>query len=511
MVSMSRLAGDGTPGVSGGAVSAGLSAGRRQVVLAICCSSAFVVAMDATILNVGLPSIKSDLHAADSGLQWTVDAYSLVLASLLLFSGSMGDRFGRRRVFRTGLTLFSFGSLLCSLAPGLGWLIAFRMIQAVGGSMLNPVALAIITNTFTERRERARAIGLWGGVVGLSLALGPVLGGLLVDTAGWRSIFWINVPVGVIAMMLTGRYLPESRAPRARRFDPAGQVLVAVTFGTLAYAIIEAPDAGWAAPRTIVLFLVAALALAGLVGCERRRQDALLDVRFFRSAPFSGATAIAVCAYAAMGGFLFLNTLYLQAVRGYSAMHAGLLTLPMAALAAVMPLISGRLVASHGPRPSLILAGIAISVSGVILSFLGTYTDLAPVICAYVLFGAGFGMVSAPTTNVAVSGMPLAQAGVAGAVAGTSRQIGMTLGVAVLGSVAAHHAAGGSGVTIDPTSAPSWWIMVGCGLAIAVLGVLTTGRWARDTAVRTAALFIPQPAPPGPEVVAVGEWRISCG
>ncbi|WP_462203921.1 MFS transporter [Frankia sp. CcWB3] len=480
-----------------------LGKGRRHVVLVICCSSLFIVALDATILNVALPSIRNDLHAADSGLQWTIDAYGLVLASLLLFSGSMGDRFGRRRVFQTGLTLFSFGSLLCSLAPGLGWLIAFRMIQAVGGSMLNPVALAIITNTFTEPRERVRAIGMWGGVIGLSMALGPVLGGLLVDTVGWRSIFWINVPIGIVAMVLTGRYVPESRAPRARRFDPAGQALVAVTLGTLAYAIIEAPAAGWAAPRTIVMFIVAALALTGLVVCETRRQDALLDVRFFRSDPFAGATVIALCAFAALGSFLFLNTLYLQVVRGYSALHAGLLTLPMAALAAVTPPISGRLVASHGPRPSLITAGMALQASGVLLSLLGTQTSLAPVICAYVLFGVGFGMVNAPTTNIAVSGMPVAQAGVAAAVSGTSRQIGMALGVAIFGSVAAHHVAGRPGVTtIDPTSAPAWWIMVGCGLAIAVLDVLTTGRWARGTAARTAVLFTPQPAMPEAEAVA---------
>ncbi|MCM3886594.1 MFS transporter [Frankia sp. R82] len=504
MTSTSRPPGVETTHGPDPVTSNGLPARRRQVVLGICCLSVFVVAMDATILNVGLPSIRSDLHATDARLQWTVDAYSLVLASLLLLAGSMGDRFGRRRVFRTGLTLFSVGSLLCSLAPGLGWLIVFRMIQAVGGSMLNPVALAIITNTFTDRRERARAIGLWAAVVGLSLALGPVLGGLLIDTVGWRSIFWINVPVGVLAVALSGRYVPESRAPRARRFDPAGQALVASTFVALVFAIIEAPDAGWTAPRTGAAFGVAALALAGLVWCEKRRADPLLDPRFFRSAPFCGATAIAVCGYATMGGFLFLNTLYLQAVRGYSAMHAGLLTLPMAAIAAATSPFSGRLVARHGPRPALVLAGIAIPASGVILlSFLGTGSGLAPVICAYVLFGAGFGMVSAPTTNVAVSGMPLAQAGVAGALAGTSRQLGLSLGVAVFGSVAAHHGAGGPGTaTIDPTSGAPWWIMICCGLAIAALGVLTTGRWAQDTAARTAALLTAHPAPtrrpPGP-------------
>jgi EmrB/QacA subfamily drug resistance transporter len=468
-------------------------------VLAICCSSLFIVGLDTTILNVGLPAIKKDLHAPDSGLQWTIDSYGLVIASLLLFSGSMGDRLGRKRVFRSGLALFSLGSLLCSLAPGLGWLIAFRMLQAVGGSMLNPVAMAIITNTFTERRARARAIGVWGGVIGLSMALGPVLGGLLVDEVGWRAIFWINVPVGIAAAVLATRFVPESRAPRARRFDLPGQALVAVTLGTLTYAIIEAPQTGWAAPRTVVLFAVAAAALAALAACEARRAEPLLDLRFFRSAPFCGATAIAVCAFAAMGGFLFLNTLYLQDVRGYSALHAGLMTLPMAGLVAVTPPISGRLVAARGPRLPLVLAGTFLPASGLVLAFLGPHTGLPVLVCAYLLFGVGFGMVNAPITNTAVSGMPVAQAGVASAVASTSRQVGNALGVAIFGSVAARHVAGHGTAVIDPTSRPAWWIMVGCGLAIAALGVLTSGRWARGTAARTAALFTAAPAgdPPG--------------
>jgi EmrB/QacA subfamily drug resistance transporter len=503
-----QVATESGPRPGGSPAAEPLSKSRRYLVLAICCSSLFIVGLDTTILNVGLPSLKHDLHAPDSGLQWTIDAYGLVIASLLLFSGSMGDRFGRKRVFRTGLILFSAGSLLCSLAPGLGWLIVFRMIQAVGGSMLNPVAMAIITNTFTERRERARAIGVWGAVIGLSMALGPVLGGVLVDGIGWRSIFWINVPIGLAAMVLTGLFVPESKAPRARRFDPAGQLLVAATLGTLTYGIIEAPSAGWTSTQTIVMFVIAAVALVGLVIVETRREEALLDMRFFRSVPFSGATGIAVCAFAALGGFLFLNTLYLQNVRGYSALHAGLMTLPMAAFAAIMPPISGRLVGSRGPRPSLVVAGIALPASGLLLTFLGPHTSLVLLISAYVLFGIGFGMVNAPITNTAVSGMPVTQAGVAAAVASTSRQIGSALGVAILGSVAAHSAAGQVGrAAIDPTSAPAWWIMVGCGVAIGVLGVLTTGSWARGTAERTAALFGAQAARPAGNAALAGADR----
>lgn len=188
---------------------------RRMLVLAICCMSLLIVSIDNTILNVALPSMQRDLHASTSGLQWAIDAYTLVLAALLMLSGSTADRIGRKRVFMTGLVIFTLGSLLCSLAPDLSSLVVFRMMQAVGGSMLNPVAMSIITNTFTDPRERARAIGVWGAVVGISMAAGPLVGGVLVESVGWRSIFWVNLPVGLAALLLTLRFVPESRAPKA--------------------------------------------------------------------------------------------------------------------------------------------------------------------------------------------------------------------------------------------------------------------------------------------------------
>src|SRR4051812_22441283 len=338
-----------------------LSPRRRMLVLAICCMSLLIVSLDNTVLNVALPSMRTDLHASVSGLQWTIDAYTLVLASLLILGGSTADRVGRRLIFQIGLALFTLGSLACSLAPGLGWLIAFRAMQAVGGSMLNPVALSIITNTVTDPRQRARAIGAWGAVVGVSMAVGPLLGGVLVDSVGWRSIFWINVPVGVAAIVLTAVFVPESKASTPRRIDPGGQALVLVLLSTVTYGIIEGPNRGWSAPDILGCFTAAVAALAGLLLYEPRRRQPLLDLRFFRSAPFSGATGIAVCAFGALGGFLFLNTIYLQDVRGYDALHAGLYTLPMALMTVVLPPISGRLVGSRGTRLPLILAGAGLT------------------------------------------------------------------------------------------------------------------------------------------------------
>ncbi|MET7679809.1 MFS transporter [Streptomyces sp. NPDC005423] len=462
-----------------------LSHRGRLLVLAICCMSLLIVSLDVTILNVALPSMQRDLHATTSGMQWTIDAYTLVLASLLMLAGSTADRIGRKRVFLTGLVVFAVGSLLCSLAWNLDALIVFRMVQAVGGSMLNPVAMSIITNTFTEPRERARAIGVWGGVVGLSMAAGPIIGGLLVDSVGWRSIFWINLPVGLAALLLTLKFIPESRAPKARRPDPVGQFLVIALFGSLTYAIIEAPDSGIV---TVLPFaMIAVAALAGLLWFEPRRTEPLIDLRFFRSAPFSGATVIALSAFAALGGFLFLSTLYLQNVRGLDALHAGLWMLPMAVPMLLCAPLSGRLVGSRGPRLPLLIAGLAITVSALLFAVFEAETSDVSRFIGYALFGVGFGFVNAPITNTAVSGMPRAQAGVAAAIASTSRQLGQTLGVAVVGAVLASGVVSSSyRQTFVPAARPGWWILTGCGLAVLVLGAVTSGRWARRTAEDTA-------------------------
>ncbi|MBQ0998279.1 MFS transporter [Streptomyces sp. RK62] len=458
---------------------------RRLLILAICCMSLLIVSLDNTALNVALPALQSDLHASTSGLQWTIDAYTLVLASLLMLAGSTADRIGRKRVFMAGLVVFTIGSALCSLAPDLNSLIVFRMVQAVGGSMLNPVAMSIITNTFTNPRERARAIGVWGAVVGISMAAGPLIGGLLVETVGWRAIFWVNLPVGLAALLLTLRFVPESRAAKARRADPVGQVLVMLLFGSLTYAIIEAPTAP--AAEVLVFGGLALAALAGLLVHEPRRAEPLIDLRFFRSAPFSGATVIAVSAFAALGGFLFLSTLYLQNVRGLDALHAGLWMLPMAALCFVCAPVAGRVVGNRGPRLPLLIAGASMTASGILFAAFEAESSDATLVLGYILFGLGFGFVNAPITNTAVSGMPRAQAGVAAAVASTSRQLGQALGVAVIGAVLASGIGTAAYRTAFVTAArPAWWIVAACGALVLLVGLLTTGTWARMTAARTA-------------------------
>jgi EmrB/QacA subfamily drug resistance transporter len=461
-----------------------------NLILAICCLSLLMVAMDATIVNVALPAIRRDLGASVSGLQWVIDAYTMVVASLLMLAGSMADRFGRRRVFQLGMALFMLGSLLCSVAPHIQGLVAFRIVQALGATMLNPVAMSIIANTFHEPKARARAIGVWGAVAGISMALGPVIGGALTESVGWRSIFWVNLPVGAAAMFLAARYIPESKALRARRVDPVGQLLVFVILATITYAVIEGPHEGWSSTTIIGLFATAALSLIGLLIYEPRRHEPLIDVRFFRSAPFSSATLIAVCSFSAFSGFLFLNALYLQEVRGLSAFHTGLCTLPLALATVLCSPLSGRLVGTHGTRPSLLVSGAATVISALMMTQLTQTTPIPLLLLTYVIFGVGFGMVNAPITNTAVSGMPKAQAGLAAAVASTSRQVGASLGVALAGTILGMH------VHQDFAEAthPFWWLITGAGCTVLLLAWLSNTPWAHATTRHAAHLLEEAPA-----------------
>jgi len=446
-----------------------------------------MVGLDNTIVNVGLPEIGKSLHASVTGLQWTVAAYTIVLASLLMFSGAAADRIGRRTIFQVGLSLFTLGSWLCSLAPSLSWLIAFRVLQGIGGSMLNPAALGIITNVFSAPRDRAKAIGVWDGVSGLSMALGPVAGGILVGSVGWKGIFWANIPVGLAAISLTALLVPDSKAARSRKADPVGQVLVIMMLASLAYAIIQGPNDGWFSPEIIGFFLLSLVSLTVLLRYEPRRAEPLIDLRLFKSVPFSAANATAVCAIAASAGFLFLTTLYLQDVRGFSALQAGLTLLPMPCMMALASPISGRIVARGGPRIPFIIAGASLTLSTAALSQLSTTSGPLYLIATYGLFGFGAGMVNVPISNGVMAGVPRSQAGVASGLNSSSRQLGQSLGVAIVGSVLAASLHGSMQGGFLTAAHAGWWIMAACGYAVLILGVISTTGWARATAARAAA------------------------
>ncbi|MER7576520.1 MFS transporter [Streptomyces sp. NPDC126514] len=442
-----------------------LSTRRRWTVLAVCCLSMFLVGLDTTIVNVGLPAIGRGLEVDTHGLEWIVDAYTLVLASLLISSGALADRFGRRRVFQCGLAVFGAASLLCALAPSAGVLISARALQGVGASMLSPVALAIVVNAMPDPKERAQAIGIWASVFGLSMAAGPVTGGALLAVLDWRSLFWINAPVIVAALLLTALFVPESRAPRARRLDVPGQVLLTVVLAAAVGVLIEGPRIGWTSPAALAGYAGGAAATAGFVMVESRRREPLMDLRLFRRPAFSGAVVGAVAVFVALSMTLLLNTLYLQHTRGWTPLATGLATLPLAVGATVCAPWSGRMVGRTGPRLPLLLAGGFITVGALFLVRLTPHTSVFLLLAAYAFIGIGFGFAKAPITNTAVNGLPRDRAGVAGAITSTARQLGSALGIAL---------AGGLVVAAGPTelahaSRPGWILVATCGVLLLLI------------------------------------------
>jgi EmrB/QacA subfamily drug resistance transporter len=442
-----------------------LSVRRRWTVLAICALSLFLVGLDTTIVNVGLPSIGRGLGAGTRSLEWVVDAYTAVFASLLISSGALADRFGRRRVFQCGLAVFGAASLAGALAPSLGVLVAARTIQGAGASMLSPVALAIVVNAMPDPRERAQAIGVWASVFGLSMAAGPVVGGALIAAFGWRSVFWINAPIIAAAVILSALLVPESRAPRAPRLDLPGQALLAIAVSVSVGVLIEGPRIGWASSLAWTGYLVAVAAAAGFILVELRRRERLMDLGLFRRPAFTTAVLGAVALFAALNVTLLLNTLYLQHTRGWAPLAAGLATLPMALGATVCAPLSGNLTGRRGPRLPLLLAGAFTTTGALCLAGLSLDTSVLLLLLSYLLIGIGFGFANAPITNTAVSGLPPARAGVAGAITSTARQVGSAIGIAIAGGLAA-------GVTPDhlaQASRPGWLIVAACGLFLFIV------------------------------------------
>ncbi|MFF3350178.1 MFS transporter [Streptomyces sp. NPDC002779] len=439
-----------------------LSARRRWTVLAVCCLSMFLVGLDTTIVNVGLPAIGAGLDVDTHGLEWIVDAYTLVLASLLISSGALADRFGRRRVFQCGLAVFGVASLLCALAPSAGVLIAARALQGVGASMLSPVALAIVVNAMPDPKERAQAIGIWASVFGLSMAAGPLTGGALLAVLDWRALFWINAPVIGAALLLSAVFVPESRAPRARRLDLPGQILLTVVLAVVVGVLIEGPRIGWTSPAALAGYAGGAAATAAFVWVESRRPEPLMDLQLFRRPVFSGAAVGAVAVFVALSMTLLLNTLYLQHTRGWTPLATGVATLPLALGATLCAPWSGRMVGRTGPRLPLFLAGGFITAGALCLVRLTPHTSVFLLLAAYALIGIGFGFANAPITNTAVNGLPRDRAGVAGAITSTARQLGSAIGIALAGGLVA--AAGPT--ELAHASRPGWILVATCGVLL---------------------------------------------
>ncbi|WP_367820797.1 MFS transporter [Streptomyces sp. LMG1-1-1.1] len=442
-----------------------LSARGRWTVLAVCALSMFLVGVDTTIVNVGLPEIGRGLGVGTRELEWVVDVYTVVMASLLIVSGALADRYGRRRVFRCGLLVFGLASLVCAVAPSPGVLVAARAVQGVGASMLSPVALAIVVNAMPDPRERARAIGVWASVFGLSMAAGPVTGGALIASFGWRSVFWINAPVVVAALVLVTVFVPESRAERARRLDLPGQALLTAVLCLSVGLLIEGPRIGWTSSLAVGGYVLTAAATAGFVRAELRCDEPLMDLGLFRRPSFATAVLGATAVFVALNTTLLLDTLYLQHTRGWTPLATGAATLPMALGATVCAPWAGSLVGRLGPRRPLVLAGAFIAAGGLCLVGLDEDTAVPLILCALLLIGIGFGFANAPLTNTAVSGLPSSRAGVAGAITSSARQVGAAVGIAVAGGLVA----GAGPADLAAASRPGWLLVSACGLFLLVV------------------------------------------
>jgi EmrB/QacA subfamily drug resistance transporter len=397
----------------------------------------FMIMLDNTVVNVALPSIRADLGISISELEWVVNAYALTFGVLLLTGGKLADLLGRRRIFIAGLVIFTAASLWCGLADSAGSLIAARSVQGVGAALLNPATLSIITATFPPR-QRGTAIGIWAGVSALALAIGPMVGGILTERISWSWIFFVNIPVGILAILAARLFVDETKdTSREQRLDLPGLATSAVGLFALTYALIETNTHAWGSARVLGLLGIAVVALAAFVVLELRQRVPMLDLSLFRNPTFTGANAAMGLVGLAMFGVFFYNSLFIQNILGYSAIETGATFLPMTVLIILIAPVAGRLTDRVGPRW---LMGAGLTLLTVSLLLFGTLDESSTfwaILPGLVVGGVGMGITMAPTTTAAMSSVPVDKAGVGSAVINSMRQVGGSLGIAVMGTVIA--------------------------------------------------------------------------
>jgi EmrB/QacA subfamily drug resistance transporter len=415
---------------SGGAVRV-----RKPFVLVSLLLAAFAINLDTTIVNVALPTLVRQLDASNAQLQWVVDAFNLLFAGSVLAFGSLSDRFGRKGMLLAGLAVFGLASLAGGFTGSPGQLIAARAVMGVGAAMVFPATLSLLTHVFTERRERALAIGLWGATTGAAIALGPIVGGWLLEAFDWRSIFYAMAPISVLAGIFVAGYVPTSRDPRAPRLDRAGFVLSTAMIGLLVYTIIEAPTYGWGSARTVASFALTALLAAGFVIRELRTEEPMLDLSLFANLRFTAASASVAISFFALSGFIFLVTQYFQFLKGYGALSTGVRLLPVASCVALSSVLGARLAVRVGTK-LVVASGLFLMAAFYLwVTTLAASTGYATIAAQMVVLGTGMGLTSAPATEAIMGVVPKAKAGVGSAVNDATRLLGGTLGVAVIGSV----------------------------------------------------------------------------
>jgi EmrB/QacA subfamily drug resistance transporter len=414
---------------------------RKWWTLAAMCFALFMVMLDNTVVNIALPAIKSRFGASISGLSWTVNAYTLVFGVLLVTGGRLGDVFGRKRMFLGGIVVFTLGSIGAGLSQSIGELIAFRGVQGAGAAFLMPGSLSIITNTF-RGPERGRALGLWAGISGMALGMGPVLGGLLVEKAGWEWIFFLNVPVAIVAIPVTMYAVSESRDESAtRRIDLLGIVTLSAGLGSLVLALVQANDYGWTSARTAGELVVAAVGLVAFGLLQWRQPEPMLDLNFFRDRTFNAGNVTAFLVSFSMFATFFFITLYMQTVMGLSALQTGVRFLPMTLLIIATAPVAGRLSDRYGSRGLLAVGMTLVAASLILESRITDTSGYATLLPAFLVGGVGMGMTMSPMTAAVMGSVDRAKAGAASGVLSMTRMIGGVFGVAALTALFGHLAA----------------------------------------------------------------------
>ena len=408
---------------------------RPLAVLAVSCLAVFTVNVDTSIVNVTLPTLARELDASTRDLQWIVDSYLLVFAGLVLAGGSLSDRFGRRALLVAGLAVFGLGNALAALTETPDALIAARALTGVGAAAVFPTTLSVLTQVFPERAARARAIGLWGASTGLAVAVGPISGGALLEQYWWGSTFLVKLPLAAVVLLLALLLVPESKDPAAPRVDLPGLVLSAVALAALVFTVIEAPEQGWASARTLVGFLLTAVLCAAFVRHEGRTPSPMLDLRVFADRRFTASSLAITVAFFALFGFVFLITQYFQFLRGYSPLETGLRILPVALSVVVGSLVGTLLVVRLGNRVVVTAGLLSLGVAFAWASTASTATSYVEIAAQMLFLGGGLGLTSAPATEAIMGAVHDDKAGIGSAVNDATREVGGTLGVAVVGSV----------------------------------------------------------------------------
>ncbi len=421
---------------------------KRWWALGVLALSLLVISLDNTILNVAVPSVRADLSATSGQLQWILDSYLLVFAGLLLAAGSIGDRFGRKRALAFGLGVFGIGSVASALATSPDMLIATRAVMGIGGAFIMPATLSLITAIFPPE-ERPKAIGAWAAVSGLGIVIGPVTGGALLEQFSWSSVFWVNVPIIVVALILGHRLIPESRDPEARRLDLPGAGLSIVALTSVVWAIIEASSRGWTDGLVLGAFALGFTVAVAFVAWELRTANPMLEMRLFRDPRFSAASAAIAIVFAAMMGTILVLTQFLQSVHGYSALEAGAAMLPVGVAMIIGAGSSAKLDAALGTKV-VVSAGLCLVALGCFLfAMFDTDSAYLQMAASFAAFGGGMGMAMAPATEAVMGAVPQAMAGVGSAMNDTTRMVGGALGVAILGSVSASGYSSELGPAVD--------------------------------------------------------------